>query len=664
MSTNAQLLAEIDRLNQTMAERTRVPSNLLTGKRGRMYVNGYSKWRTRVGSTTSPSKTQARVYQGSPGRPWKMSSTTRSEEHPCGIFREHVLQHFEASNYQAVLREKLQRLKETVDFESYNGEYSAHIFRVEGMSMLDQVLCYPNALKPRTRRYVKLENPETLSDAVDLAVKYTVTHFIDDTRDRQVHQETKKLNNLTVKHGKPFNEKSFRGKGRFKLKADSKRTEGRTCFYCKKLGHVKANCFLWKKDQEKQGKGQPQGPGVVKSATRNVKIENVSVNVLCENPLIYKSRPLFSVTGEISLDGKIILTRRILLDCGATTIYVSKRWVNEHQLETKKFEAKNIRVKLGGNQIVETKLEVVPIEIQIPDLGKIYKCVAVVYATPDEFDCILGIPFFEDMQPPITWKGRQIKGTRSKFLHWERAGEICGSIEEGGPICRGERPIGEKTRFLSRRRVGNGCDIVVKLARHAVQMVIPTVVREQQKYTSAVASSKREGTAASVEDGSSIRGKGNNVEKMFTMGVVDEIGVLTKYITRKKLKKFLRIKTKSDEEPDVMLVLSNETIKRVARTLQQQDQPASVVTAKAQRYLETDWESFQDNPAFKLLMEYKDNVFRPELPEGLPEKRGIEYRINVKDLNLAMYRQQWRQSPEQQREIVRWVIGMVKKKLI
>ncbi|KAG2903863.1 hypothetical protein PC116_g14865 [Phytophthora cactorum] len=55
---------------------------------------------------------------------------------------------------------------------------------------------------------------------------------------------------------------------------------------------------------------------------------------------------------------------------------------------------------------------------------------------------------------------------------------------------------------------------------------------------------------------------------------------------------------------------------------------------------------------------------RPELPEGLPEKRDIEHRIDVKDANIAMYRQQWRQSSEQQREIVRWVEDMMKKKLI
>ncbi|KAG2886663.1 hypothetical protein PC129_g22159 [Phytophthora cactorum] len=102
------------------------------------------------------------------------SSTTRSEEHTWGIFRAKMLQHFEASNYQAVLREKLQRLKQTMDIESYNGEYSALIFRVEGMRMLDQVLCYANWLKPRTRSYAKLENPGTLSDAMDLAVKCEV----------------------------------------------------------------------------------------------------------------------------------------------------------------------------------------------------------------------------------------------------------------------------------------------------------------------------------------------------------------------------------------------------------------------------------------------------------------------------------------------------------
>ncbi|KAG2788997.1 hypothetical protein Pcac1_g1682 [Phytophthora cactorum] len=38
------------------------------------------------------------------------------------------------------------------------------------------------------------------------------------------------------------------------------------------------------------------------------------------------------------------------------------------------------------------------------------------------------------------------------------------------------------------------------------------------------------------------------------MGVADESGVQTKYIARKKLRKFLIIKAKSADEPDFMLV--------------------------------------------------------------------------------------------------------------
>ncbi|KAG6623328.1 Pol Polyprotein [Phytophthora cinnamomi] len=140
MLTNAQLLAEIDRLNQAMEERTRVPSNLpkFTSKRG----EDVREWLFQIENACRINGIQ-------------IDDASRGAH--VGIFREHVLQHFEASNYQAVLREKLQRLKQTADIETYNGEYSALIFRVEGMSVLDQALCYANGLKPRTRSYVKLE---------------------------------------------------------------------------------------------------------------------------------------------------------------------------------------------------------------------------------------------------------------------------------------------------------------------------------------------------------------------------------------------------------------------------------------------------------------------------------------------------------------------------
>ncbi|POM74781.1 Hypothetical protein PHPALM_8205 [Phytophthora palmivora] len=87
---------------------------------------------------------------------------------------------------------------------------------------------------------------------------------------------------------------------------------------------------------------------------------------------------------------------------------------------------KNVRVKLGDNQIIETEPEVVSIEIDVFGLSEVYECVAVIHATPGEFDRILGIPFLKDMQSYIGWRDRLIEETSSKNLCWERASEICG----------------------------------------------------------------------------------------------------------------------------------------------------------------------------------------------------------------------------------------------
>ncbi|GMF21582.1 unnamed protein product [Phytophthora fragariaefolia] len=320
-------------------------------------------------------------------------------------------------------------------------------------------------------------------------------------------------------------------------------------------------------------------------------------------------------------------------------------------------------------------------EIRISGMNDVYKCVAVVYAIPDEFDCILGIPFFKDMQPQIDWRSRRIEETTTKTLYWKRAEDTCKPIEEGGPVIASRLRRSVEAKGLSAKR-SDSCRVAaletdvkltVEAVGDAVQKKSPSVVHGRHDDARAGkgsagddddATSELESTIGDAHGSSSAKGKHNVVEKMFTMGVIDESGVQTKYITRKELRKFLRMKTKMTDEPDFMLVLSNETIKKVARSLQRRDQPDNVGNVKAQHYLETDWDTFQENPAFKLLTEYKSDVFRPELPEGFPEKREIEHRIDVKDPNLAMYRQQWRQSPEQQSEIVRWVEDMVKKKLI
>ncbi|KAG2819731.1 hypothetical protein PC113_g11662 [Phytophthora cactorum] len=155
MPTNAQLQAEIDRLNQVMADRTRVPTNLpkSTGKRGEDVREWMSQVENACRINYIPIEDASTRIPGIAGSAMEKPASAGS----C-TGRRRLEARSTGGGFSVVLREKLQRLKQTTDIESYNGEYSALIFRVEGISMLDQVLCYANGLKSHTRIYVKLEN--------------------------------------------------------------------------------------------------------------------------------------------------------------------------------------------------------------------------------------------------------------------------------------------------------------------------------------------------------------------------------------------------------------------------------------------------------------------------------------------------------------------------
>ncbi|OWY93692.1 hypothetical protein PHMEG_00036820 [Phytophthora megakarya] len=96
---------------------------------------------------------------------------------------------------------------------------------------------------------------------------------------------------------------------------------------------------------------------------------------------------------------------KFLLDCGATTVYVSREFVKKRGLKTRVYTDRTIKVKLGDNKVGESILELATIEIQRQGIPS-YRCVVIVFNIPDEFDCVLGMPFFVDVQPDIDWKRR------------------------------------------------------------------------------------------------------------------------------------------------------------------------------------------------------------------------------------------------------------------
>ncbi|KAE9107645.1 hypothetical protein PF010_g12204 [Phytophthora fragariae] len=137
---------------------------------------------------------------------------------------------------------------------------------------------------------------------------------------------------------------------------------------------------------------------------------------------------------------------------------------------------------------------------------------------------------------------------------------------------------------------------------------------------------------------------------MLTLGVIYSEGVHHE----KKLRTFLRFSAKDAPGHDFMIVLTNNTIKRIDLDLKRNDDPDNVGSEKANRFLYADWKSFTKVPAYPVIVEYKDTMFRPKLSEGSPMERDIKHRIDVIDPNITIYRQQWRLPPEQKAEIDKW----------
>ncbi len=166
-------------------------------------------------------------------------------------------------------------------------------------------------------------------------------------------------------------------------------------------------------------------------------IGNINLNLLSENPLVYTSSPLCVLRGDLNTDTLLNVSARMLLDCGASTNYVSKEYCKRLQIPTQRYPNHQIQVKLGDNQNVSSELEVAKVQVRVTADFNWYDTTMVVYQIPDEFDIILGMPFFEEVDPNINWKTRTIHPKLDKG----KDGNLTSSIEEGSPVYNSKLPV-------------------------------------------------------------------------------------------------------------------------------------------------------------------------------------------------------------------------------
>jgi Reverse transcriptase (RNA-dependent DNA polymerase)/Retroviral aspartyl protease len=89
-----------------------------------------------------------------------------------------------------------------------------------------------------------------------------------------------------------------------------------------------------------------------------------------------------------------------------------------------------------------------------------------------------------------------------------------------------------------------------------------------------------------------------------------------------------------------------------------------VDTEKAQRYKIQGWDNLKDNPAYDILLKYKDSVFKEklEIADVVP-KSLVTHNIDLKD-DIPIAVKQFRLSPEQQQAVILWTEEMLAAGLI
>jgi len=84
---------------------------------------------------------------------------------------------FQPPHYQQILRRQLNTLKQSGHVQDYVYKFRNLVGQIEGMGQLDQVMHFVEGLKPVTRVEVNYRAPDTLAQAIDIAITYDTARF-------------------------------------------------------------------------------------------------------------------------------------------------------------------------------------------------------------------------------------------------------------------------------------------------------------------------------------------------------------------------------------------------------------------------------------------------------------------------------------------------------
>lgn len=195
-------------------------------------------------------------------------------------------------------------------------------------------------------------------------------------------------------------------------------------------------------------------------SSTNMYINHVPEDVMVQNSSSTKS--IFNLPVELWVSGKAVRAEA-LVDSGAYSIFVNKKFVREHRLNLYKLETPyNVYNADGSINKDGQILYYLRAYLKVRDHGSTHRCLV---TNLGDKDMILGMTYLRMHNPEIDWKSGQwkftrcpesctINGSRKKFIHKVSQEETEELLDDEG--CD-ERPVppqseeggGDENKFIN-----------------------------------------------------------------------------------------------------------------------------------------------------------------------------------------------------------------------
>ncbi len=274
---------------------------------------------------------------------------------------------FEPSEYDSVLRTKLNELKQGSNIDAYVNEMRLILNQITDMSETDKVLSFIRGLKPATQSKVIFLKPKTLEAAIEIAIDYDFAKF--------------RKNQLLM-----TSSENKKAKGRDKkVKVVNSNNKVVECYRCHKKGHYSRDCHV---NLESKPESKQIDSKQIVSNDKNKLNKNGKLNEL--NVIESDVNDCFVITGKINnRDAKL------LIDTGANYNHVKPSLLKElgiglpnskkEMIVTLGIEAKEVRVP-------ERK---VMLDVEVVN-GKCKKEEFYILGINKDYDAILGFKWFKE----------------------------------------------------------------------------------------------------------------------------------------------------------------------------------------------------------------------------------------------------------------------------